>query len=102
MHEPRWCVKILMLITSLCAAARAENWPGFRGPTGQGISTETNLPLKWGPSENIAWKADIAGIGWSSPVVWNDRVFLTAATDEGTSCHVISVDANNGKVLWNI
>jgi hypothetical protein len=79
----------------------AENWPGFRGPTGQGISHEKNLPLTWSIRENLAWRAEIPGIGWSSPIVWEDRVFVTSATPDGTSCHLLCLDAASGKVTWD-
>jgi outer membrane protein assembly factor BamB len=79
----------------------AENWPRFRGPTGQGISAEQGLPIHWGETENIAWKTAIPGEGWSSPVVYGDRVFVTSTTDEGRSCHVICVDRRTGDILWN-
>ena len=79
----------------------AENWPRFRGPNGQGHSTETGLPLNWNATSNIAWKTAIPGDGWSSPIVWNDQVFVTAATDNGTKCHVVCVDGKTGKILWN-
>jgi hypothetical protein len=75
----------------------AENWPGFRGPTGQGISHEENLPLTWSLHENLAWRVQIPGIGWSSPIVWKNRVFLTSATQDGTSCHLVCIDATHGK-----
>jgi outer membrane protein assembly factor BamB len=79
----------------------AENWPGFRGPTRQGVSTETGLPLKWSETENIVWKTPIPGLGWSSPIVWGDRIFLTTTLNMDTSCHVLCIDRNTGKVLWN-
>jgi outer membrane protein assembly factor BamB len=95
----------LALFTALMASRSlelcAENWPRFRGPTGQGISTETGLPVEWSETENVAWKTEIPGQGWSSPVVYDDRVFLTTATDEGRSCHVICVDRVSGSMLWN-
>jgi outer membrane protein assembly factor BamB len=81
--------------------AGAEQWPGFRGPTRQGISLERNLPLKWSASENVVWKTEIPGQGWSSPIVWGDRVFVTTATDNGTKCRVICVDRKSGKIVWN-
>jgi outer membrane protein assembly factor BamB len=93
----------------LCAAlfgshllsADAENWPRFRGPTGQGISSETGLPTEWSAEENIAWKTPIPGEGWSSPSVFDDRIFVTSATDEGKSCHVICVDRKSGEIVWD-
>jgi outer membrane protein assembly factor BamB len=79
----------------------AENWPGFRGPTRQGISTETGLPLQWSTNANVVWKTAIPGESWSSPVVWNDHVFVTTATDNGTACRVLAIDRNSGQVLWD-
>ena len=93
-----------IIATALIVAsgvAQAENWPGFRGPGRQGVSTETGLPLKWSTTENIAWQTDIPGLGWSSPIVWGDRIFLTTATDDGASAHVLALDAKSGKILWD-
>lgn len=90
----------LFLVASL-ASAFAENWPSFRGLTRQGISMERNLPLNWNAESNVVWKTEIPGQGWSSPVVWEDRVFVTTATDEGTKCRVICVDRKSGKIAWN-
>jgi len=95
------------LLWAMIAASAAvspcfgENWPGFRGPTGQGVSQEKNLPLTWSLHENLAWRAQVAGIGWSSPIIWEDRVFVTSATADGTSCHVLCLDAANGNVAWD-
>lgn len=80
---------------------RAENWPQFRGPDSQGRSSETDVPLKWTTTENIAWKAPLPGQSWSSPIVWQDTIFLTTATDEGKSCRVLALDRRTGNVLWN-
>jgi hypothetical protein len=91
----------LAIFLCLAPLAEAENWPGFRGPTRQGASSEKNLPLHWGPDQNILWKTAIAGSGWSSPVVWQDRIFVTTAKDEGRACHVLALDAATGKVLWD-
>jgi outer membrane protein assembly factor BamB len=78
-----------------------ENWTQFRGPNGQGISKATGLPVRWNSEENIAWKTDVPGESWSSPIVWNDHIFLTTATNEGANCHVIAVDRKSGKILWD-
>lgn len=87
----------------LCSAALASagNWPQFRGPDHQGHSAETGVPLKWSATENIAWKAELPGESWSSPIIWGDRVFVTTATDNGKSCRVLSLDRRSGKILWN-
>ncbi len=83
------------------ALAHAENWPQFRGPSRQGVSSETGLPLEWSAISNIAWKTDIPGQSWSSPIVWEDRVFVTTATVASQSCRVLSLDVKSGRVLWN-
>ncbi len=93
------CLGIAAVLISLPCSA--ENWPGFRGPTGQGVSTEKNLPLTWSLTENLAWRVEVPGIGWSSPVVWGDRVLVTSATPDGTSCHVICMDADQGRIVWD-
>jgi len=81
--------------------ATAENWPGFRGPGRQGISNEKNLPTQWNETSNIVWKTAIAGIGWSSPIVFGDRIFVTTATDEGASFRLLCLDRKTGAVLWD-
>jgi outer membrane protein assembly factor BamB len=91
----------LIAILISVPALRAENWPQFRGPTGQGISSETNVPLKWSATENIAWKTPLPGQSWSSPIVWSNYVFTTTATDAGESCRVLALDSRTGKILWN-
>jgi len=81
--------------------ATAENWPGFRGPTRQGISNEKDLPIKWSETSNIVWKTPIGGSGLSSPVVFGDRIFVTTTTDEGASYRLLCLDRKTGDVLWN-
>ncbi len=93
-------IRGVLIVTSVLltwvSQAHAENWPGFRDPTRQGISAETDLPLKWSATDNIAWKTPIPGEGWSSPIVWGNRVFVTTATKNGTSCHMIALDRKTG------
>jgi outer membrane protein assembly factor BamB len=94
---------IALPIVSLFLAARvvsAENWPQFRGPTYQGHSGETGVPLKWSASENVAWVRSLPGESWSSPVVWGDRVFVTTATENGQACHVLALETKSGKIVW--
>ncbi len=86
---------------TLSPSLRGGDWTRFRGPNGQGISSETNLPVTWSAEKNIAWKTSIPGKGWSSPIVHGDRLFLTSATEEGVSCRVICVNRVDGSVLWN-
>jgi outer membrane protein assembly factor BamB len=80
--------------------AGADNWPAWRGPTGQGYCFERAVPLKWGPKENVKWKVELAHPGNSTPVVWGDRVFLTMANKGGTVRSVMCFDRADGKQLW--
>lgn len=87
-------------------SALAEDWPQFRGPAGQGLSLERELPVEWSSEKNVAWKASLPGLAWSSPVVSRGRVYLTTAvtdnTGDGPSLHAICLDAKSGNLLWNI
>ena len=116
------------LILIVWAFTFVDNWPQWRGPRGQGVSDEKNLPLEWGPTKNIKWKTPIAGRGHSSPIVWANRLFLTTAVEgpvipgAGAVEHVINgqavkfpdtvgaershtlklicVDVETGKIVW--
>jgi len=90
------------LLFFLCVPALAEDWPEFRGPTGQGHSSETGLPLTWSETRNVRWKVAIPGKGWSSPAVQGDRIWLTTATEDGKSLRAICVDRNNGAITQNV
>jgi outer membrane protein assembly factor BamB len=83
---------LTLIITALTAAAAVRaataegaNWAQFRGPGSRGIGNGTALPVKWSATENVAWKTPLAGKGWSSPIVWGDRVFVTTVINEGES-----------------
>ena len=92
-----WLAAIMI---GLAATTQAENnWPAWRGD-GSGISSETKLPVAWNAAENIAWKAPLPGEGKSSPIVWGEKIFLTAATDAGKKRLVICLSVRDGHVLW--
>ena len=77
-----WTTALTAAFSGLVAAA--EDWPQFRGPTmNAAVAENPNLPEEWSQTENIEWSTDIPGLGWSSPVVWGDRVFLTTVTAAG-------------------
>jgi outer membrane protein assembly factor BamB len=82
---------------TFAAVGRADNWPNWRGPTYDGICTEKGLPTKWSETENIAWKLKMPGSGGSTPVVWNDKIFLTS--EDGKSVELLCL-ATSGKILW--
>lgn len=85
----------------VCDGVSAENWTRFRGPNGQGVSSETQLPLTWDANKNVLWKTKIPGEGWSSPIVHGEHIFLTTATEEGVSCRVVCVHPEDGTIAWN-
>jgi len=91
-------VIFLLLILALISF----DWPQFRGPTGQGVSDERNLPLTWSETKNVRWKVAIPGRGWSSPVIQGDRIWLTTATEEGRSLRAIAVDVNTGAIQQDV
>jgi outer membrane protein assembly factor BamB len=92
---------VLMFVVLGWGAAHASDWPEFRGPTGQGISTEHGLPLEWSESRNVVWKTDLPGLGWSSPVVADGRVWLTVAVTgpSATSLRVMAFDVATGRAI---
>jgi outer membrane protein assembly factor BamB len=119
-------VVVMVVLTVACQISQAGNWPQFRGPNGDAILYES-VPTEWDAGTNIRWKKDLAGEGWSAPVVWQDRVFLTGAvmTSEPTGpppppqrlpdgrrrrrnnlgtaefrWEVQCLDANSGDVIW--
>lgn len=114
-----------MLAVSVCAAGAAfagENWPRFRGPDGTGVADDSRFPDTWSETQNVAWKADLPGRGWSSPVVWGKRVFLSTAVSKEEppeakkglyfggerrdapqdehAWKVLCLDLDTGKTLW--
>lgn len=92
---------VLSLFLAVCQNSMAENWTRFRGPNGQGISSENNLPVRWSGTDQVAWKTAIPGKGWSSPIVYGRQVFLTTATEDGVSCRIICVNRDDGSIAWN-
>lgn len=116
------------LVLIVFALTFVDNWPQWRGPRGQGVSDEKNLPLEWSPTKNIKWKTPIAGRGHSSPIVWGNRLFLTTAVEgalipgatavkhvinnqvvkfpdtggaeRSHTLKVICIDVDTGKIVW--
>jgi outer membrane protein assembly factor BamB len=78
--------------------ASSDNWPQWRGPLANGLSSETNLPSKWSVTENITWKLPMPGLSGSTPIIWDDRIFLNVA-DAG-SLFLWAVDRDKGTMLW--
>ncbi len=114
-------VRVVLAVLVVSAPVHAENWPQFRGPGSRGVSSESGVPVKWSATSNVAWKTTLAGPGHSSPIVWGDRIFLTAfRPDTGVVSSlynsvmgmlaqgvavsgqlvVVCLDRLSGKVLW--
>ncbi len=90
-------VPALLLI--LAVSVRAENWPRFRGPNGQGISAAKTIPVKWSV-QDYNWEIELPGGGHSSPVVWDDKVFVTSADDKTLKGTLLCVSASDGRERW--
>ena len=79
--------------------AFAENWPNWRGPTRDGISAETNLPVEWDTEQNIAWKRAMPAWSGSTPVIWNELIFINVAVDDD-NLELWCLDRNTGETKW--
>jgi outer membrane protein assembly factor BamB len=122
-----WSMRILGIATSIVVLLGAslsadDNWPQFRGPGSRGVSDDRDLPETWSKTENVAWATKVAGRGWSSPIVWGDKIFLTTAIKLKGEPEkvkpglyfggerptpkvpfryaVVCLDFNTGKILW--
>lgn len=87
---------------TLTPVVQAENWPGWRGPRGDGSSHDQNVPMSWDGTtgRNILWKVPVPGKGHASPIVWGDCVFLVTCDQEKQERQLIRLDAATGKPLW--
>ncbi|MFO0863248.1 MAG: PQQ-binding-like beta-propeller repeat protein [Gemmataceae bacterium] len=96
----------LAVIVSWAGFVHADDWPEFRGPTGQGHANGAKLPTEWSKTQNVAWKAPIEGLGWSSPIVVSNRIVLTTAVPDAKSgehsLRTICLNASDGKVHWDV
>jgi outer membrane protein assembly factor BamB len=104
-HWHRWVMGLTWLAS--VSTGFAGDWPEFRGPGQQGHSDERNLPLTWSETENIAWKTDLPGLGWSSPSIVGKRIWLTTAEKAGADQEsikllAICIDRDAGKILKSV
>jgi outer membrane protein assembly factor BamB len=93
---------LLGLLLAVLAVAAEDTWPEFRGPSGDGHSQARGLPLRWSETENIRWKTPIHDKGWSSPVIWDNQIWMTTATPDGKRLYAICVDRDSGKIVHDI
>ena len=93
---------VVAVILSISTYSKAENWPGWRGPRGDGSSLDKSAPTKWDGTtgDNIHWKSRIPGIGHSSPIIWKDRVFVASCNTETKHRLLVCVDKNSGELVW--
>jgi outer membrane protein assembly factor BamB len=91
---------LLCVLLVTASVARADNWPAWRGPTGQGHCAEKDVPLTWSDKENVKWKVELADQGNSTPVIWGDRIFLTQANKGGSVRSLLCFARSDGKLLW--
>lgn len=93
-------MRLVVLFFFLAGLIRAENWPGWRGPSGDGVSAGKGIPTKWSSTENIAWRIAVPGEGHSSPIVWGDKVFLTSSLTEKNKRILFCIDRLSGQTVW--
>ncbi len=116
--------KSLLVWCLLCTTLTADQWPQFRGPDGMGHSAAVGVPTEWSESHNVAWKTPIEGTGWSSPVIWDNQIWITTATDEkvlgdelkaageekpfpvavarNLKMFAVCVDKESGEIIYNV
>ncbi len=105
-------MRTLLPLLIVAVSLHAADWPQFRGPTADGVTTDTNLPLTWSEKENLVWRTELPGPGSSSPIISGDKIFLTSYSGYGIDVkepgdmknlkrHAICLDKKTGKILWN-
>ena len=94
----------LLAITVLTqgAAQAGDDWPQFRGPTGDGHSDSRGLPLNWSETNQVKWKTPIHGRAWSSPVVLGRQVWVTTATEDGKELFAVCIERDTGKLIHDL
>jgi len=102
MFRKRIHTTILSFLATGVSLSAGQVWPQFRGPTQQGLSDATQAPLTWSENDHVKWKTALPGEGWSSPVVANGQVWLTAALNDGHSLHALCVDLQSGRLVQDV
>ncbi|MCS7047246.1 MAG: PQQ-like beta-propeller repeat protein, partial [Gemmataceae bacterium] len=92
-------LETLVLWCCLGQTSPPSAWPQWRGPTGDSVATSLDLPLRWGPKENVIWRTPIPGWGTSTPAVWDEAVFITTQVDD-QKLLLLRLDARSGKIMW--
>jgi outer membrane protein assembly factor BamB len=100
-HYRHLAVCLVCLVVFVQSALYAENWPHWRGPKSNGISAEKNVPTKWSKTENVVWRLPLPGPAGATPIVWEDRIYLTSVSAPDKSDLVLLCIGTDGKLLWN-
>src|SRR5215218_5047984 len=90
------CVVACLLI----ATTQAEQWPGWRGPRHDGTSAAMSLPREWSQQKNVLWRTKVAGTGHSSPIIWDDHLFLTTCDESTRERKLLCFDRHTGELQW--
>ena len=96
------CILLLITVASCVVIEANEQWSQFRGHYGNGIIKSTSAPINWSENTNIDWSTPIHDRGWSSPVIWNDQIWMTTATKDGNKMYAICVNKLSGKIEHDI
>lgn len=97
-----WCIWIVLVVLALETAGQERQWSHFRGSALDGIAGEGHYSTVWSNDKNIAWKTEIHGRGWSSPVVYGNQVWVTTAPSDGKELYAVCVDYDTGEILHDI
>lgn len=100
MAHRSWLIS-LVIILALASTGGAGNWACFRGPQGKGIADQQNLPLTFDSKEGILWKIPLPGVGNASPIVWENKIFIHAATTNGKERLLLCLDTGDGHTIWS-
>jgi len=95
-----WMICGLLVATGSAQPLAAENWPGWRGPRGNGTSLEKSIPVRWDAKTNIVWKIPTPHAGHASPIVWNNKLFLVGVDRQKQSRVLTAIDTRTGRTLW--
>ena len=94
-------VPVILVILGQAQVSQAdEQWPQFRGPGAKGVSEGSDLPIRWSETENIMWNTEIPGLGWSSPIVWDDSIYLTSVVVANLWRNHKEASIEDGKHGW--
>jgi outer membrane protein assembly factor BamB len=91
---------ILIFIINSFSVTEAQNWPCWRGPDGDGTSKEINLPIHWDSVTNVVWKIRVPGTGYSSPIIWKEKLFIVSALQESHEKILLCYDCKRGDLVW--